>query len=102
MSGNADRRGDREMSVGRLGHTQRHRLFQPVGAVPSPNGENGHPSDAAARRLLDAVDPGTRELLARRHGVNKGRGWLLRRLLLAADVVALTLAFLLAVAISQG
>ena len=58
--------------------------------------------DVGARRLLEAVDPRTREFLERRKGVTKGRGWLLRRLLLAADIVALTLAFLLAVVLTQG
>ena len=89
--------------MGRLRQAHRHRHFRPVGDVALPSVDEGetqaHP---ATRRLLDAVDPATRELLERRHGVNKGRGWLLRRLLLVADVLALTLAFLLAIALAQG
>ena len=56
----------------------------------------------SAGQLLEAVDPPTRELLAQRTGGTRGRGWLLRRLLLAADVIALTLAFLLAVGLTSG
>ena len=81
----------------------RHRLFRPIVDIASPSVDDGEKqADAVTSRLLDVVDPRTRELLERRRGVNKARGWLLRRLLLAADVLALTLAFLLAVALSQG
>ncbi len=81
----------------------RHRLFRPIVDIASPSVADGEKqADAVTSRLLDVVDPRTRELLERRRGVNKGRGWLLRRLLLAADVLALTLAFLLAVALTQG
>ena len=81
----------------------RHRLFRPIVDIASPSVDDGEKqADAVTSRLLDVVDPRTRELLERRRGVNKGRGWLLRRLLLAADVLALTLAFLLAVALTQG
>ena len=91
------------MFVERLGQTHRHSLSRAAGGTTPSRMDNGkQPPDAATSRLLDAVDPRTRELLARRHGANKGRGWLLRRLLLVADVVALTLAFLLAVAATQG
>ena len=73
-------------------------------AAPLLSATNGREvdGDVGARGLLDAVDPRTRELLERRKGVTRGRGWLLRRLLLAADIVALTLAFLLAVVLTQG
>ena len=50
------------------------------------------------RRLLDVVDHRTRTILDRRSAEQpyKRRGWLVRRLLLVADVVGLTLAFLIA------
>ena len=48
--------------------------------------------------VLDAVDGRTLEILRRRRvrGWSRRRGWLVRRLLLASDVVGLTLAFALA------
>src|ERR1022692_3043064 len=48
--------------------------------------------------VLDAVDARTLEILRRRRvrGWSRRRGWLVRRLLLASDVVGLTLAFALA------
>jgi exopolysaccharide biosynthesis polyprenyl glycosylphosphotransferase len=52
---------------------------------------------AFERRLIDAVDNRTRAILERRHELPyKRRGWLVRRMLLIADVVGLTLAFMLA------
>jgi len=74
----------------------------PVKDAPVLRSEPLRPLDAGVRELLDAVDGRTRELLDRRQGVTRGRGWLLRRLLLAADVLALTVAFLLSIAATQG
>ncbi len=53
-------------------------------------------------RLAEAVDDRTFELLARRRQSKtpKGRGWLVRRLLLAGDLLGLSVAFLLATVIS--
>jgi exopolysaccharide biosynthesis polyprenyl glycosylphosphotransferase len=52
----------------------------------------------AAEQLFEALDERTLELLARRRmtGAIRRRGWLVRRALLVADVVGLTLAFVLA------
>jgi exopolysaccharide biosynthesis polyprenyl glycosylphosphotransferase len=53
----------------------------------------------AFERLYDVLDDRTRELLERRRAVKGGikrRGWLVRRALLAADVVGLCLAFSIA------
>jgi exopolysaccharide biosynthesis polyprenyl glycosylphosphotransferase len=52
----------------------------------------------AADQLFEALDERTLELLARRRlaGAIRRRGWLVRRTLLIADVVGLTLAFVLA------
>jgi exopolysaccharide biosynthesis polyprenyl glycosylphosphotransferase len=54
-------------------------------------------------RLLQAVDERTFELLERRRRTKrpKDRGWLVRRLLLLADLLGLSLAFLLAVGVSE-
>ena len=58
----------------------------------------------AAERLMQVVDQRTREILERRRLAvwPKNRSWLLRRLLLSADLLALALAYLLALAISGG
>jgi exopolysaccharide biosynthesis polyprenyl glycosylphosphotransferase len=53
------------------------------------------------QRLLSAVDTRTRELIEARRGTH-GRSWLIRRWLVAADVIALTAAFLLAVGLTQN
>jgi exopolysaccharide biosynthesis polyprenyl glycosylphosphotransferase len=55
------------------------------------------------QRLEQAVDERTFELLERRRRAKspKGRGWLVRRLLLAGDLLGLSLAFLLAVLVSE-
>ena len=65
-----------------------------IGALRSPADENGR----LEQRLLQVVDDRTLELLERRRHEKrpKGRGWLLRRLLLGADLLGLSLAFLLA------
>ena len=54
-------------------------------------------------RLLQVVDERTLELLERRRRKRrpKGRGWLVRRLLLLADLLGLSLAFLLSAALSE-
>jgi len=54
-------------------------------------------------RLLQSVDDETRELIARRRQSRKSkdRGWLLRRLLLAGDLLGLSLGFVLA-AVASG
>ena len=53
-------------------------------------------------RLLETVGAGTRELLRQRQLSGKSRGWLVRRLLLAADVLALVGAFMVALTATQG
>jgi exopolysaccharide biosynthesis polyprenyl glycosylphosphotransferase len=55
-------------------------------------------STAALNRLYDSLDAQTVELLHSRRnaGVFRGRGWLLRRALLAADVAGLAIAFVVA------
>ena len=58
---------------------------------------------AFARRLVAAVDPRTAHLIERRHQSERWRrGWLLRRLLLTADVVGLSLAFTIAAVLAAG
>jgi exopolysaccharide biosynthesis polyprenyl glycosylphosphotransferase len=56
-----------------------------------------------AERLMGVIDDRTFELLERRRSAKKARdrGWLLRRLLLLADLLGLSLAYLIAVAVSQ-
>jgi exopolysaccharide biosynthesis polyprenyl glycosylphosphotransferase len=61
---------------------------------------NGHDA-RAIESLLQAVDPRTRALVAERQGVTTGRSYMVRRWLLASDVVALTAAFLLSIALTQ-
>ena len=53
--------------------------------------------DELERRLLQSVDDKTREMVERRRRSTrpKGRRWLVRRLLLAADLLGLSLAFFL-------
>jgi exopolysaccharide biosynthesis polyprenyl glycosylphosphotransferase len=55
----------------------------------------------AEEGLVESVGPRTREILARRQatGRTRGRRWLLRRLLLAADLIGLLLAFVCAPAL---
>jgi exopolysaccharide biosynthesis polyprenyl glycosylphosphotransferase len=65
------------------------------------SGGNGH-AVVDAQRLLQAVDPKTRALIEQRRGVTTGRSYLVRRWLLAADVLALTAAFLLAIALTKS
>ena len=57
-----------------------------------------------ATRVLAALDERTLEILERRRRARrpKSRGWLLRRLLLAADLLGLSLAFLLASVVVGG
>ena len=59
-------------------------------------------SDVNVAELLETADPRTHEAIAGRHGSKRTRGWLLRRLLVAADVLALTLAFLVTLAATDG
>ena len=61
-------------------------------------------SPAFERRVIGALDDRTRTLLQTRRSElpYRRRGWLVRRALLVADVVGLTLAFALAQALSQG
>jgi exopolysaccharide biosynthesis polyprenyl glycosylphosphotransferase len=56
-----------------------------------------------ANRLAEAVDDRTFELLERRRRAKrlKDRGWLIRRLLLAGDLLGLSLAFSLAAVVSE-
>jgi exopolysaccharide biosynthesis polyprenyl glycosylphosphotransferase len=55
-------------------------------------------------RLAEVVDDRTFDLLERRRRAKspKGRGWLVRRLLLAGDLLGLSLGFLLAAVISEA
>ena len=54
------------------------------------------PSDEVARvRLLDLVDDRTRELIEKRRGSIRRRGWLVRRALAVADATGILLAFAL-------
>jgi exopolysaccharide biosynthesis polyprenyl glycosylphosphotransferase len=46
-------------------------------------------------RLLDLVDDRTRELIEKRHGSARRRGWLVRRVLALADALGILLAFAL-------
>lgn len=57
-----------------------------------------------AQHLLTVIDDRTLELLRRRREAKtvRDRGWLLRRLLLAADLIGLLLAFLLAVVLPKA
>jgi exopolysaccharide biosynthesis polyprenyl glycosylphosphotransferase len=59
---------------------------------------------AAYERLDEPLDARTREILEHRRStpVLKGRGWLMRRMLLASDVAGLTVAFASAVAIDAA
>jgi exopolysaccharide biosynthesis polyprenyl glycosylphosphotransferase len=68
-----------------------------VSAV-GPAGVAEAPPRALLEPLLDVVDERTRELLEhRRTALPKRRGWLVRRMLLVADVLGLALAFFVAV-----
>jgi exopolysaccharide biosynthesis polyprenyl glycosylphosphotransferase len=61
-----------------------------------------HGDDELERRLLQVVDDETREMVERRRRSRrpKGRRWLVRRLLLAADLLGLSIAFFLGVFVS--
>ena len=55
-----------------------------------------HQAQAVRHAILDALDERTREIIDRRRSSTvKRRGWLIRRLLLLADIVGLSAAFLL-------
>jgi exopolysaccharide biosynthesis polyprenyl glycosylphosphotransferase len=58
-------------------------------------------ASVAIEQLYDALDPRTMEILERRRaaGAVRRRGWLVRRALLAADVIALVGAFVVAQAV---
>jgi exopolysaccharide biosynthesis polyprenyl glycosylphosphotransferase len=56
--------------------------------------------DKFAERLLQAMDSDTRDRLERRRGSAKSRGWLVRRLLLGADLIGISLAFMIAESVS--
>ena len=51
--------------------------------------------EAATERLLDLVDDRTRDLIQKRRGSDRRRGWLVRRALAAADATGILLAFAL-------
>jgi exopolysaccharide biosynthesis polyprenyl glycosylphosphotransferase len=94
----------REMSVmGRLRHSGGATLAvsSDPGRALEGSGMNGHGEARAGERLLQAVDPRTRALIEQRRGVTRGRGYMVRRWLLASDVVALTVAFLLSIALTE-
>jgi exopolysaccharide biosynthesis polyprenyl glycosylphosphotransferase len=63
-----------------------------------------NPGERLDERLLQAVNGRTLELLERRRRTTrpKGRRWLVRRLLLAGDLLGLSLAFLLASVVSAA
>ena len=87
-----------------LRQASEHGATQPSvvpGVTPSPGNGWVPGRSAFAEHLLEVVDPRTRELLRKRRGPGKTRGWLLRRLLLASDVLALCAAFLAALSITQ-
>jgi exopolysaccharide biosynthesis polyprenyl glycosylphosphotransferase len=65
---------------------------------------HGAVDGALADRLAVALDDRTFELLERRRRAKrpKSRGWLVRRLLLAGDLLGLSLAFLLAAVVSEA
>src|SRR5690242_9455099 len=87
--------------MGKLRHSDRAMLTgssDPATPVVG-SGENGHDAQAM-ERLLQVVDPRTRALVAERQGVTTGRSYLIRRWLLASDVVALTAAILLSIALT--
>jgi exopolysaccharide biosynthesis polyprenyl glycosylphosphotransferase len=69
-------------------------------------GQLGEDSDAAERLevLLASLDERTVEIIRRRQAATRPvtRGWLVRRLLLTADVIGLLLAFLVAVLVAGG
>ena len=75
---------------------------------PRGTGQEPAPRPAAsappARVPLAALDDRTLDILARRQQARRptNRGWLLRRLLLTADLLGLSLSFLLAVQIAGG
>jgi exopolysaccharide biosynthesis polyprenyl glycosylphosphotransferase len=75
-------------------------------AKPKPRVGDGSWASATpgANRVLTAVDARTLDILERRRRARfpTSRGWLLRRLLLAADLVGLSLAFLLATVVAGG
>jgi exopolysaccharide biosynthesis polyprenyl glycosylphosphotransferase len=62
------------------------------------------PDDPTVDEILEAVDERTRRLLERRRAASRPwrRGWLLRRCLLAADLVALCVAFVAATLVYPG
>ena len=64
---------------------------------------NGDAYGRLEERLMRAVDERTFEVLERRRQVSrpKGRGWLVRRLLLAGDLLGLSFGFLLAAVVSH-
>jgi exopolysaccharide biosynthesis polyprenyl glycosylphosphotransferase len=61
-------------------------------------------TSAGPDELIDLVEPPTRHIVEgrRSHGRARGRGWLLRRTLVCADLLGLTLAFALAEALLSG
>jgi exopolysaccharide biosynthesis polyprenyl glycosylphosphotransferase len=63
--------------------------------------ETGLPSRELEKKLLEIVDPKTIEVLQKRRQDRKCRGWLVRRLLLLADIVGLVGGFSLALALAN-
>jgi exopolysaccharide biosynthesis polyprenyl glycosylphosphotransferase len=74
------------------------------GATPGEPTVAPGAADGLEERLLQAIDDRTWELLEHRRRTQrpKDRGWLVRRLLLAADVLGLSLAILLSAGISTA
>jgi exopolysaccharide biosynthesis polyprenyl glycosylphosphotransferase len=82
----------------------KHATRERVRIVDAPNPAYEAANGRLEDRLLQAVDDRTWELLEyrRRTKKPKDRGWLVRRLLLAADVLGLSLAILLSASVSTA
>ncbi len=95
-------RSGTDEAEGRVGPAERRALVHDAGqSAAHRRSPNGTP---IAARVLAAVDEQTLEILNRRRRASHRacRGWLLRRLLLTADLVGLSLAFLLATVVVGG
>jgi exopolysaccharide biosynthesis polyprenyl glycosylphosphotransferase len=82
----------------------KHASGAPLPTVDAPNTEYEADDGRLEDRLLQAVDDRTWQLIEYRRQATrpKDRGWLVRRLLLVADLLGLSLAFLLSVGVSKA
>jgi exopolysaccharide biosynthesis polyprenyl glycosylphosphotransferase len=82
----------------------KHASREQVAILDAPKTAHQAANGRLEDRLLQAVDDRTRELLEYRLRTKnpKDRGWLVRRLLLVADVLGLSLAFFLSVDVSKS